>query len=101
MPQAVVRIHPGSRRKSLYLGSHAGSIHGMSVPEGRMLLNDLTDHATRPEFVHTHHWRVGDLVIWDNRCTMHRGRNYESLVYPRDLRRVTVQGNRSTMEETV
>ena len=98
VPQAVVRIHPGSRRKSLYLGSHAGSIHGMSVPEGRMLLNDLTDHATRPEFVHTHHWRVGDLVIWDNRCTLHRGRLFDA-TQPRDLRRTTITDDGPTVEQ--
>jgi alpha-ketoglutarate-dependent 2,4-dichlorophenoxyacetate dioxygenase len=61
------------------------------VPDGRLLLRDLIEHATQPEFVHRHHWRVGDLMIWDNRCTMHRGRPYDDTRAARDLRRVTTQ----------
>src|SRR6516164_2521995 len=72
--QRLVRHHPGSHRKALYLSAHASHIVGLPVPEGRILLYDLTLHATRSEFVYSHKWRVGDLVIWDNRCTMHRGR---------------------------
>ena len=87
----VVRRHPGSGRKTLYVGAHAASIEGWPVPEGKLLLRDLMDHATRRRFVHSHSWRVGDLVIWDNRCTVHRGRRYDDASHKRDLRRVTTQ----------
>ncbi len=87
--QPLVRTHPGSGRTSLYLAAHADRIEGMPTPEGKMLLLDLIDHATRPEFVHTHEWRVGDLVIWDNRCTMHRAREFD-MTQKRDMRRTTV-----------
>jgi len=70
----VVRMHPGSGRKTLYLASHASHIVGWPVPDGRMLIRNLIEHATQPQFVYTHRWSVGDLVIWDNRCTMHRHR---------------------------
>ena len=73
--------------------------YGIPVPEGRMLLNDLTEHATQREFVYRHHWRVGDLVIWDNRCTMHRGRAYDMNGSVRDLRRITTQDIASTLEQ--
>jgi alpha-ketoglutarate-dependent 2,4-dichlorophenoxyacetate dioxygenase len=86
--QPLVRTHPGSGRKSLYIASHASHILGMPVPEGRLLLADLMAHATQREFVHTHEWRVGDLVLWDNRCTMHRGRPFDE-AEPRDMRRTT------------
>jgi alpha-ketoglutarate-dependent 2,4-dichlorophenoxyacetate dioxygenase len=99
VPQRLVRVHPGSKRKTLYLAAHASHIIGWPVPEGRMLLNDLTEHATQREFVYRHHWRVGDLVIWDNRCTMHRGRAYDMNGTIRDLRRVTTQDVASTLEQ--
>ena len=85
----VVRVHPGSKRRTLYIGAHAASIVGWPLPEGKLLLRDLQDHATERRFIHRHDWRVGDLVIWDNRCTLHRGRPYDDAKYPRDLRRVT------------
>jgi alpha-ketoglutarate-dependent 2,4-dichlorophenoxyacetate dioxygenase len=88
---ALVRTHPGSKRKTLYMGSHASHIIDMPVPDGRLLLRDLMDHATERRFVHSHTWRPGDLVIWDNRCTLHRGRRYDDGKYKRDLRRVTTQ----------
>ena len=88
--RSLVRIHLGSGRKALYLASHASHIVGWPVPDGRMLIRELMEHATQPQFVHTHRWAVGDLVIWDNRCTMHRGRPYES-IHRRDLRRATIQ----------
>src|SRR6516164_722200 len=91
--QRLVRRHPGSRRKTLYLSAHASHIVGWPVPEGRLLLLDLNTHATQPEFVYSHKWRVGDLVIWDNRCTMHRGRPHDDS-YPRDLRRATTMSAR-------
>src|SRR6516162_5305540 len=96
--QRLVRRHPGSRRKTLYLSAHASHIVGWPVPEGRLLLRDLEEHATRPEFVYSHKWRVGDLVIWDNRCTMHRGRPHDD-TYPRDLRRATTLDAGSTLDE--
>ena len=87
----LVREHPGSGRKALYLASHASHIIDWPVPEGRMLLQDLMEHATQPQFVHTHRWQVGDLVIWDNRCTMHRACAYDADAYRRDMRRATIQ----------
>lgn len=98
VPQVLVRTHPGSGRQSLYLSSHAGRIRGMEEPEARMLLLDLTEHATQPAFVFTHTWTVGDLVMWDNRCTMHRAREYdESQV--RDMHRTTVSDGLPTVAE--
>jgi alpha-ketoglutarate-dependent 2,4-dichlorophenoxyacetate dioxygenase len=85
----LVRTLPRSGRKSLYLASHASRIVDWPVPEGRLLLRDLMEHATRPEFVYRHAWRAGDLVIWDNRATMHRARPFEDAKYRRELRRVT------------
>ncbi len=99
VPQRVVRTHPGSKRKTLYLAAHASHIIGWPVPEGRILLNELHEHATQREFVYRHHWRVGDLVIWDNRCTMHRGRPYDMNATIRDLRRVTTQDIASTLDQ--
>jgi alpha-ketoglutarate-dependent 2,4-dichlorophenoxyacetate dioxygenase len=87
----LVRVHPGSGRKALYLASHASHIVGQPVPDGRMLIHELMEHATQPQFVHTHKWAPGDLVMWDNRCTMHRGRPYDEVNHRRDMRRATVQ----------
>jgi alpha-ketoglutarate-dependent 2,4-dichlorophenoxyacetate dioxygenase len=94
----LVRTHPGSKRKTLYMGSHASHILGWPMPDGRLLLRDLMEHATQREFVHRHHWRAGDLVIWDNRCTLHRGRPYDDAKHPRDLRRVTTKDPVSPVE---
>jgi alpha-ketoglutarate-dependent 2,4-dichlorophenoxyacetate dioxygenase len=96
--QRLVRIHPVHRRKSLYLSSHAGAIQGMSMPEARLLLRDLTEHATQPAFVHVHRWTVHDLVMWDNRQTMHRVRRYDQS-QPRDMRRATVAGSEPTVAQ--
>jgi alpha-ketoglutarate-dependent 2,4-dichlorophenoxyacetate dioxygenase len=85
----LVRTIPRSNRRSLYLASHASRIVDWPVPEGRLLLRDLIEHATQPEFVYRHGWRVGDLVIWDNRATMHRARPFDDARYRRELRRVT------------
>jgi alpha-ketoglutarate-dependent 2,4-dichlorophenoxyacetate dioxygenase len=87
-------VHPLVRdlpygRRSLYLASHASSIIDWPLPEARLLLRDLIEHATAAEFRYTHSWRVGDLVIWDNRATMHRGLYYDDTKYRRELRRVT------------
>ena len=87
--QPVVRTLPRTGRKSLYLASHANRILGWPVPDGRLLLRDLTEHATQRQFVYRHAWRVGDLVIWDNRCTMHRATPFDDGAYKRELRRVT------------
>ncbi|HEX6078280.1 MAG TPA: TauD/TfdA family dioxygenase [Methylomirabilota bacterium] len=85
----LVRTIPRSGRRSLYLASHASRIVEWPVPEGRLLLRDLIEHATQPRFVYRHQWRVGDLVIWDNRATMHRARPFDDARYRRELRRVT------------
>jgi alpha-ketoglutarate-dependent 2,4-dichlorophenoxyacetate dioxygenase len=85
----LVRTIPRSKRRSLYVASHASRIIDWPVPEGRLLLRELIEHATRPEFVYRHQWRVGDLVIWDNRATMHRARPFDDAKYRRELRRVT------------
>jgi alpha-ketoglutarate-dependent 2,4-dichlorophenoxyacetate dioxygenase len=97
--QRLVRTHRKTGRRSLYLSSHAGRILGWPVPEAQILLRELTEHATQREFVYTHKWRVGDLVMWDNRTTMHRARRYEDMLYPRDLRRTTVTDGVSTVEQ--
>jgi alpha-ketoglutarate-dependent 2,4-dichlorophenoxyacetate dioxygenase len=96
--QRLVRRHPVSGRKSLYLSSHAGAILGMPMPEARMLLRDLTEHATQSSFVYVHRWRQNDLVIWDNRQTMHRVRRYDES-QPRDMRRTTVAGDAPTVAQ--
>ena len=96
--QRLVRTHPVTGRKSLYLSSHAGGIVGMPMPEARILLKDLTEHATQPKFVYVHRWRLGDLVMWDNRQMMHRARRYDES-QPRDMRRTTVAGDAPTIAQ--
>ena len=96
--QRLVRTHPVHHRKSLYLSSHAGLVRGMSLPEGRLLLRDLNEHATQPEFVYVHKWTLHDLVMWDNRQTMHRVRRYDQS-QPRDMRRATVAGTQPTVAQ--
>lgn len=86
----IVREHAGSHRKHLYIGAHATHVLGRTVAEGRIMLADLLEHATQRRFVYRHAWKAGDLVIWDNRCTLHRGRHYE-LSLPRELRRATTR----------
>lgn len=86
----VVRVHPGSGRKTLYLASHIGRVIGRPVAEGRLLVRDLMEHATQPKYVYTHQWCVGDTLIWDNRCTMHRAMPFDEAAYKRDMRRATV-----------
>jgi alpha-ketoglutarate-dependent 2,4-dichlorophenoxyacetate dioxygenase len=95
--QRLVRRHPVTGRKSLYLSAHASHISGWPVADGRLLLVDLNAHATQDRFVYSHRWRVGDLVIWDNRWTMHRGRPHDENK-PRDLRRATTLDTGSTLE---
>ena len=90
--QALVRTHPATGRKGLYLASHASRILGMAEAEGRALLDELTAFATRAEFTHAHRWRPKDLVIWDNRRVLHRGRPWRDLEHRRVMRRTTVAG---------
>jgi alpha-ketoglutarate-dependent 2,4-dichlorophenoxyacetate dioxygenase len=90
VPQVLVRTIPESGRKSLYLASHAGRIFGMSEADGRALIDHLIAHATQRQFVYTHRWRVNDLVMWDNRCTLHRGTEFDDLRWKRDVQRATV-----------
>lgn len=96
--QVLVRRIPENQRKSLYIASHAMRIVGMSDAEGAALLEELMAHATQPQFVYSHRWRVGDLVIWDNRCTLHRGTDYDERRYKRDMRRATVSDVGNTVE---
>jgi alpha-ketoglutarate-dependent 2,4-dichlorophenoxyacetate dioxygenase len=96
--QSLVRTHPVTGHKSLYLASHAGTIVGWPVPEARALLRDLTEHATQPQFVYSHKWRQYDLVMWDNRQTMHRVRRFDDRLV-RDMRRTTVAGDAPTAEQ--
>jgi alpha-ketoglutarate-dependent 2,4-dichlorophenoxyacetate dioxygenase len=98
VPQRLVRRHPRTGRLSLFLSSHAGAIQGWPVPEARALLRDLTEHATQRENVHAHVWRPHDLVMWDNRVTMHRARRYDA-AQVRDLHRTTVADVAPTLEQ--
>jgi len=93
----LVRTHPGSGRKTLFIGVHCREVIGMSLPEGRMLLLDLLEHATQRQFVYRHVWRVGDLVMWDNRCVLHRGRRFDP-TQRRELRRSTTEDLLSAQE---
>jgi alpha-ketoglutarate-dependent 2,4-dichlorophenoxyacetate dioxygenase len=99
VPQRLVRRHPGSGRLSLYLASHIGRVRGWQVPEAMELIRDLMEHATQREFVHRHAWRLHDLVMWDNRCTLHRGRPFADHEYPRDMRRVTIKDDAPTLDQ--
>ncbi|MGB9367738.1 MAG: TauD/TfdA family dioxygenase [Xanthobacteraceae bacterium] len=96
--QRLVRTHPVTGRKSLYLSSHAGTIVGWQVPESKDFLRDLNEHATQRENVYIHRWRQYDLVIWDNRQTMHRVRRFDE-TQPRDMRRTTIAGEAMTAEQ--
>ncbi|HMD62828.1 MAG TPA: TauD/TfdA family dioxygenase [Stellaceae bacterium] len=98
VPQALVRHHPASGRISLYIASHASHIIGWPVEEGRALIEELIAFATQPQFVYRHRWTVGDLVMWDNRCTMHRGRPYDD-TQRRVLHRTTVSDCANTLEQ--
>lgn len=93
----LVRTHPGSGRKVLWVGVHATHIVGRSVPEGRLLLMDLLEHATQRQFVYRHEWQPADLVMWDNRCTLHRGRRW-NMAERRELRRTTTDDEQSEVQ---
>jgi len=96
VPQALVRVNPRHGRKNFYVGSHACEIVGMPTDEARALLRDLLARATRPELVYTHRWQVGDLVMWDNRCALHRGRPWDEGRYRRVMHRTTIAGDGPT-----
>jgi alpha-ketoglutarate-dependent 2,4-dichlorophenoxyacetate dioxygenase len=98
--QRLVRRHAGSGRLSLYLSSHIGAIEGWPVPEARMFIRDLVEHATAARFVYAHRWRPWDLVMWDNRAVMHRARRYDA-TQVRDLHRTTVADSAPTLEQEV
>ncbi len=99
VPQVLVRTLPDSGRKSLYLASHAGRIFGMPDKDGGALIDELIAHATQRQFIYTHRWRVHDLVIWDNRCTMHRGADFDDLRWKRDMQRATVCDTANSCEQ--
>jgi alpha-ketoglutarate-dependent 2,4-dichlorophenoxyacetate dioxygenase len=97
--QVLVRHHPASGRTSLYLAAHAGRIIGMTDQAGKALLAELIEFATQRQFVHTHRWRVNDVVMWDNRCTMHRGKSFDDQRWKRDAQRATVEDVANTLEQ--
>ena len=99
VPQVLVRRLQDSGRMSLYIASHIGAIRGMPDAEAKALVEELTAHATQRQFVHAHRWRVKDLVIWDDRCTMHRGMDFDDQRYARDMRRATVSDVAPTCEQ--
>jgi alpha-ketoglutarate-dependent 2,4-dichlorophenoxyacetate dioxygenase len=94
----IVRVHADSGRTTLYLAAHAGRVDGMSDEEGAELIDDLMAHAVQRQFVYTHRWRVNDLVIWDDRCTMHRGTPFDDIRWPRDVQRATVMDDAFAVE---
>ncbi|MGE3922434.1 MAG: TauD/TfdA dioxygenase family protein, partial [Lautropia sp.] len=96
--QALVRTLPDTGQRALYLSSHAGRILDLPEDESRELLDTLMQHATQRQFVYTHRWRLNDLVIWDNRCTMHRGTDFDDLRWKRDIQRATVGDRANTLE---
>jgi alpha-ketoglutarate-dependent 2,4-dichlorophenoxyacetate dioxygenase len=98
VPQVLMRTHPGSGRKTLYIASHASHVIGWPTEKGRALIEELVDFATQPQFVYQHRWHVGDLVMWDDRCTMHRGRPYDEAKYRRVLHRTTVSDEINSVE---
>ena len=99
VPQALVRANPRHSRKAFFVGSHACEIVGMPTDEARALLRQLLDLATEPEVIYTHRWRPGDLVMWDNRCVLHRGRPWNETAYRRVMHRTTVAGDGPTAPE--
>jgi alpha-ketoglutarate-dependent 2,4-dichlorophenoxyacetate dioxygenase len=97
--QRLVRTHPVTGRRSLYLSAHIGGIVGWPVPEARDFIRELAEHATQRQFVFAHAWRANDLVMWDNRQTMHRVRPFDDTVEKRDMRRTTIAGDGPTAEQ--
>ena len=99
VPQALVRANPGNGRRAFFVGSHACEIVGMPTAEARALLRELLEGATRPELVYTHRWAPGDLVMWDNRAVLHRGRPWDENRYRRVMHRTTVAGDGPTADD--
>ena len=99
VPQLLVRTIPQNKRKSLFVASHAGRIWGMPDDEGRALIDELLAHVTQRQFVYTHRWRPNELVMWDNRCTMHRGTDFDDLRWVRVMRRVTISDVANSCEQ--
>ena len=99
VPQLLVRTVPESGRKTLYVASHAGRIFEMPEAEGAALIDELIAHTTQRQFVYTHRWRAKELVMWDNRCTMHRGTDFDDLRWVRDMHRTTVSDIANTCEQ--
>lgn len=99
VPQVMVRTHPETGRKNIYVASHAGHVVGMDEAQGRALIDDLLEHATQRQFVYHHRWRQHDLVIWDNRCCLHRGLYFDDLRFRRDMQRATVLDVGNTCEQ--
>lgn len=98
VPQVLVRHNPATGRKALYIASHASHIVGWPIEKGRALLDELMAHATQSQFVYRHRWHPGDLILWDNRCTMHRATEYDDLGARRDLQRTTVSDEINSVE---
>jgi len=101
VPQRMVRTLPENGRKSLYIASHIGSIVGIAPEKAHALVDELVAHATQRQFVYTHRWRLHDLVMWDDRCTMHRGTEFDDLRWVRDMHRATVSDIANTCEQVV
>lgn len=99
VPQVMVRTIPQTGRRCLYLASHAGRVIGMDEADGKALIEELMAHATQRQFVYTHRWRVNDLVIWDNRQTLHRGTPFDDLRWKRDVQRATVEDVANSCEQ--
>ena len=89
----LVRANPANGRRALFLGAHASHVEGLPVDEGRALLRTLLDHVTRPEFVYRHEWQEGDLVVWDNRCVLHRATPFDTARHQRLMQRTTIAGD--------
>jgi alpha-ketoglutarate-dependent 2,4-dichlorophenoxyacetate dioxygenase len=99
VPQVMVRTILENNRPTLYIASHIGKIRGLTDDDARELVDQLITHATQPQFVYTHRWRKHDLVMWDDRCTMHRGREFDDLRWTRDMHRATVSDVANTCEQ--
>ena len=99
VPQMMVRTLPENQRRTLYVASHIGRIRGMADEQARALVEELVTHATQRQFVYNHRWRKHDLVMWDDRCTMHRGDDYDDLHWVRDMHRATVSDIANSCEQ--
>ena len=93
MRHPLVRANPVNGRKTLFLGAHASHIVGLPLEEGRALLKELLDHVTQPEFCYRHEWQEGELVVWDNRCVLHRATPFDTARYKRLMQRTTISGD--------